>query len=92
MKVYTTRNWLITRSFVKEVLKYCENRPKFIIDKAPWLIKVLIWNSNTKGFGKRSLVESVFSSFKHSSFVPLLKILLDVEIFSASCLCYTIII
>ncbi len=64
MKVYPTRNWLITRSFVKEVLKYCENESKFVIDKAPWLIKVLISNSSTKGFGKRSLVESVFSSLK----------------------------
>ena len=32
MKVYTTRNWLVTRSFIKEVLKYCENMPKFVID------------------------------------------------------------
>jgi len=41
MKVYTTRNWLVTRSFVKEVLRYCENEPKFVIDKAPWLIDAL---------------------------------------------------
>jgi len=41
MKVYTTRNWLVTRSFVKEVLRYCENKPKFVIDKAPWLIDAL---------------------------------------------------
>ena len=34
MKVYPTRNWLITRSFVKEVLNYCENKPKFVIDRA----------------------------------------------------------
>ena len=38
MRVYTTRNWLITRSFVKEVLKYCEDKPKFIVD---WLKKAL---------------------------------------------------
>ena len=41
MKVYTTRNWLVTKSFIKEVLKYCENKPKFVIDKAPWLIDAL---------------------------------------------------
>ena len=41
MRVYTTRNYLTTRSFVKEVLKCCENRPKFVIDKAPWLIDAL---------------------------------------------------
>ncbi len=41
MKVYATRNWLITRSFVKEVLKYCENESKFVIDRTSWLIDVL---------------------------------------------------
>ena len=41
MRVYTTRNYLTTKSFIKEVLNYCENKPKFIIDKAPWLIQAL---------------------------------------------------
>ena len=41
MRVYTTRNYLTTKSFVKEVLKYCENKPKFVIDKAPWLIEAM---------------------------------------------------
>ncbi len=41
MRVYTTRNRLVTRSFVKEVLNYCENRPRFVIDKAPWLKRAL---------------------------------------------------
>ena len=36
MRIYT--NYLTTKSFIKEVLEYCENKPKFIIDKAPWLI------------------------------------------------------
>ena len=27
MRVYTTRNYLTTKSFVKEVLEYCENKP-----------------------------------------------------------------
>ena len=68
MKVYTTRNYLTTKSFVKEVLEYCENKPKFIIDKAPWLIDALkslgLEFENISSFGKRSLVESVFSSLK----------------------------
>jgi putative transposase len=34
MRVYTTRNYLTTKSFVKEVLNYCENKPKFVVDKA----------------------------------------------------------
>ena len=33
MRVYTTRNYLTAKSFIKEVLNYCENKPKFIIDK-----------------------------------------------------------
>ena len=41
MRVYTTRNYPTTKSFIKEVLEYCENKPKFIIDKAPWLIDAL---------------------------------------------------
>ena len=53
MKVYPTRNWLVTKSFVKEVLNYCENKPKFVIDKAPWI--------------KRAL-ESLNLEFKHETF------------------------
>ena len=41
MRVYPSRNYLTTKIFILEVLKYCENKPKFIVDKAPWLIKVL---------------------------------------------------
>ena len=41
MRVYPSRNYLTTKLFISEVLKYCENKPKFIVDKAPWLIKVL---------------------------------------------------
>ena len=41
MRVYTTRNYLTAKSFLKEVLEYCENKPKFVIDKAPWLIDAL---------------------------------------------------
>ena len=41
MRAYITRNYLTTKSFIKEVLEYCENKPKFIIDKAPWLIDAL---------------------------------------------------
>ena len=41
MRVYTTRNYLIAKSFVKGVLNYCENEPMFVIDKAPWLRRAL---------------------------------------------------
>ena len=41
MRVYPSRNYLTTKLFISEVLKYCDNKPKFIVDKSPWLIKVL---------------------------------------------------
>jgi putative transposase len=41
MRVYTARNYLTAKSFVKEVLNYCENKPKFVVDKAPWLRRAL---------------------------------------------------
>jgi len=41
MRVYTTRNFLTTKSFIKEVLECCENKPRFVVDKAPWLIDAL---------------------------------------------------
>ena len=53
MRVYTTRNYLTTKLFITEVLKYCENKPKFVIDKAPWLRKAL---------------ESLGLEFKHQTF------------------------
>ena len=30
MRAYTNRNYLVSRSFLKEVLKFCENKPKSI--------------------------------------------------------------
>jgi len=38
MKVYPTRNYLTAKSFINEVLKYCKNKPKLVIDKVLWLI------------------------------------------------------
>jgi putative transposase len=53
MRVYTTRNILTAKSFVREVLNYCENEPKFVIDKAPWL---------------RRAIESLGLEFEHQTF------------------------
>ena len=53
MRVYTARNFLTAKSFVKEVLNYCENKPKFVIDKAPWL---------------RRAIESLGLNFEHEKF------------------------
>ncbi len=35
----STRNYLTAN--IKEVLNYCENRPKFVVDKALWLKRFL---------------------------------------------------
>ena len=53
MRVYPSRNYLTTKLFITEVLKYCENRPKFLIDKAPWL---------------KSALKSLGLEFEHQSF------------------------
>ena len=37
MRVYPSRNALATEQFIREVLKYCEGKPTFIVDNAPWL-------------------------------------------------------
>jgi len=77
MRAYTTRNWMITRSFVREVLKYCKKKPKF--DKAPWLIDALknwVCSLNIKPLGERNKVESVFS----------LKLRIKIFFCSISCL------
>jgi transposase-like protein len=67
MRVYPTRNSLISGSFINCVLKYCEGKPEFIVDNAPWLKDALIELGLTyhhQARGVRSLIESVFSSFK----------------------------
>jgi putative transposase len=41
MRVYPSRNTLATEQFIRDVLKYCEGKPTFIIDNAPWLEQAL---------------------------------------------------
>ncbi len=41
MRVYITRNYLTSKSFIKETLGFCENKPKFIVDRAPRLKQAL---------------------------------------------------
>jgi transposase-like protein len=48
------------------VLKYCDGKPEFIVDNAPWLSEGLIQlglNHHQQARGPRSLIESAFSSF-----------------------------
>jgi len=65
--VYPTRNMHISVSFLTGVLKLCEGKPLFMVDRAPWLKDALVELGLTyqqQSFGPRSLVESSFSSFK----------------------------
>jgi len=67
MRVYPARNSLTTESFIKGVLKYCDGKPEFIVDNAPWLRNALTELGLThhhQARGLRSLIESAFSSFK----------------------------
>jgi len=41
MRVYPSRNALVAEQFINEVLKYCEGKPMFIVDNAPWLKQAL---------------------------------------------------
>jgi len=66
LRVYPARNALIAYSFLKEVLKMCEVE-EIILDKGPWYrdaLSRLGVKFRHESFGERSLVESVFSSFK----------------------------
>jgi putative transposase len=41
MRVYSSRNILATELFIKDVLNYCDGKPMFVVDGAPWLTKAL---------------------------------------------------
>jgi putative transposase len=41
MRVYQSRNALAAEQFIREVLKYCDGKPNFIVDSAPWLRQAL---------------------------------------------------
>ncbi|RLI86090.1 MAG: hypothetical protein DRO98_05900, partial [Archaeoglobales archaeon] len=64
--IYPARNALTAYSFLKEVLGMCEVE-EIILDRGPWYrdaLNRLGVNFKHESFGERSLVESVFSSFK----------------------------
>ena len=65
LKVYPTRNALTAYSFLREVLRMCEVE-ELILDKGPvrGALQRLGVKFRHESFGERSLVESVFSSFK----------------------------
>jgi transposase-like protein len=41
VKVYPSRDMLATEIFIKGVLRYCDGKPMFTVDGAPWLRKAL---------------------------------------------------
>jgi len=41
MRVYPSRNALAAEQFIREALEYCEGKPMFIVDNAPWLKQTL---------------------------------------------------
>jgi putative transposase len=53
MRVYPSRNGLAAEQFIREALKYCDGKPTFIVDNAPWL-KQALWEMgltyNTESF------------------------------------------
>ena len=65
LRVYPARNALTAYSFLKEVLGMCEVE-EIILDRGPWYkdLNRLGIKFRHESFGERSLVESVFSSFK----------------------------
>jgi len=66
LKVYPARNALTAYSFLKEILKMCEVE-ELILDRGPWYrdgLQRLGIRFRHETLGERSLVESVFSSFK----------------------------
>lgn len=66
LKVYPARNALTAYSFLKEVLRICEVE-ELILDKGPWYrdaLQRLGVKFRHESFEERSLVESMFSSFK----------------------------
>jgi len=71
-----------SESFLRGVLKHCEGKPEFIVDKAPWLEEALIELGLThqqRSFGPRSLIESSFSSFKQRTRIFFNKITVNLK-------------
>ena len=82
MRVYPARSSLTSESFLKGVLKHCRGRPRFIVDRAPWLkeaLKELGLPHQHQTFGPRSLVESAFSSFKQRTKIFFNKITVNLR-------------
>jgi Transposase and inactivated derivatives len=66
LRVYSARNSMTSHAFLKRVLSMCEVE-EIVLDRGPWYRDALCRlgvKVRYESFGDRSLVESVFSSFK----------------------------
>ena len=66
LRVYSARNSMTSHAFLKRVLSMCKPE-EIVLDKGPWYRDALCRlgvKVRYESFGERSLVESVFSSFK----------------------------
>ena len=64
------RHQFIISKFIKMILKYCKNKPKFIVDKGRWYKNALErmgFSYENEKFGKRNIVEQIFSLLKSTS-------------------------
>ncbi len=54
--------------FLKEVPRFCKNKPEVVVDKGLWYIQALnrlgLWYKH-ETFGRRNSIESLFSQFKY---------------------------
>jgi transposase-like protein len=41
MMVYSSKNILVTELFIRDVLNYYDGKLMFVVDRVPWLTKVL---------------------------------------------------
>ena len=65
--VSMARHQFIVSEFIRMVLRYCKNRPKFIVDRGIWYknaFKRLGFSYENETFGKRNCVEQFFSILK----------------------------
>ena len=65
--VSMARHQFLVSEFIRMVLKYCKNKPKFIVDKGRWYRKAferMGFAYENETFGKRNAVEQFFSLLK----------------------------
>ena len=78
--VHPSKNTLAAEQFIREALNYCEGKPTFMVDSAPWLrqaLEELGLTYKLNPFSDRSLIESVYSLFKRRTKIFFNNIILN---------------